>query len=210
MLLNYDQVVKSDNTTLLVFLIDKSSSMKKWEEQVSSEFEDIKGFLNGIEDSSVVLILRADFSGNYEEKDVCKPSDFSSSYITGGKSILYYSICRITESLLFPNEGYIKKAQNSGYNLKTIFFTITDGKDEGSKESGYYLNEAQNAIRYLKQNNVETHLLLFGHRNKEILSLGYEHIHKFKRDSKGLTDMFDTIKQCSKSMIEGIDLFSNV
>ncbi len=210
MLLNYKDLIKSDNATLLVFLIDKSSSMKKREAQVSDEFEDIKQFLNSMEDNAVILILRADFSGSYKEYDVCKPSDFKSEYKTGGKSILYYSICRITESLLFPNEGYLRKALDSGYNLKTIFFTISDGKDEGSEESGYYFDEASNAISLLKKNGVETHLLLFGHRNKEIMELGYDHVHRFKRNSSGLSDMFETIKQCSKSMIEGIDLYANV
>ena len=210
MSINYESLITSDRATFIVFLVDSSLSMKKYLKNVSDEFKSAKSFFISLEDRSVILILRADFSGSYRERKICRPNDFQTDFSAEGKSILYYSICRIAESLLFPNEGYLVKAEDAGFNIRTILFTISDGKDEGSKKSGYYFNEAKEALSCLKEKNVETHLLLFGSDDNESLKLGFDHVHSFSKDNEGLSNMFETIKSCSKDIVDNINFFEEV
>ena len=204
MLIDLNKIITSDNPNLIILVIDSSSSMAKWKNSILKELESSKDFFVKMEDENSILILRADFSGSYKEKEIAKPSEFDTSFSTGGKSILYYSICRIRESLLYPNEGYISKMINNSYNPKVTLFLISDGKDEGSEGSGYYLDEASEAITDLNKNNVDTHILLFGNKDpKAVEQLGFKHVHKFTQNTQGIVTMFDTIKECSKKRIIG-------
>lgn len=205
MLINLSEFITSDNPNLIVILIDSSSSMKRWSNIIPKELENLQAFFIKLEEENSILILRADFSGEYKERDIAEPSNFDTTFSAGGKSVLYYSICRIRESLLYPEDGYINKMLSNSYNPNVTLFLISDGKDEGSEGSGYYFAEAYDAIKDLNENSVDTHILLFGNNTQEdtVRELGFKHIHHFDQNKQGITTMFDTIKECSKNRIVG-------
>lgn len=215
MLFDFSKLLTRDNPNMIVLLCDSSSSMSPFRNVVSNELKTTKDYFAKLEEDNTILILRADFSGSYKERKVVAPNDLDTSFNTGGKSILYYALCRIRESLLFPekgDEGYVVKMLNDNYSPNVILFVISDGKDEGSDGSGYDFNEAYEAVEDLNLNNVDTHFLLFGKENEDIPHrLGFKHIHLFDKNKSGIVSMFDTIKECSRSKIIDTDQwFSNV
>lgn len=215
MLFDFSKLLTRDNPNMVVILCDSSSSMSPYRNVVSNELKNTKDFFVSLEEDNTILILRADFSGSYKENKVVTPCDLDTSFKTGGKSILYYAICRIRESLLFPekgDEGYMVKMQNDNYLPNVILFVISDGKDEGSVGSGYDFDEAYEAIEDLNKNNVDTHFLLFGKGNEDIPErLGFKHTHTFDKNSSGIVSMFDTLKECSRSkIVDSNQWFSNV
>lgn len=202
MLIDFKKIINGDSPHLIVFLIDSSSSMKKWEKKLIAELNNLKIFFKSFE--SVILLLRADFSGSYFEREIAKVDDFDTRFIAKGKSIFYYALCRIRESLLFPEDGYIHKLNSMGYNIETTLFVISDGYDEGSEGSGYCFDEAKEAINDLNNNNVDTHILLFGNDSpKAGNELCFKNVYCFEDNTIGLKNMFSRIKQCSQSKITG-------
>lgn len=205
MLIDLSKIITTDNPNLIVILLDSSSSMKKWTNTIATELENLKEFFIKLGEENSILILRANFSGSYKEEEIVEPINFDTTFFAEGKSILYYSICRIRESLLYPDEGYISKLLSNSYNPNVTLFVISDGKDEGSEGSGYYFDEANEAIKDLNENNVDTHILLFGNSeaNNTFQKIDFKHIHNFNQSREGIMTMFDTIKGCSKSKIVG-------
>ena len=192
--------LSSSKPTVVFFLFDKSSSMKPYKSDVEENIKWFRDSLKKEDETNVLFIIRADFSGSYAEDDMVEIDNLRLDYMPQGKSILYYAICRMHESLTYPNEGYISVMENLGYsNPNIIIFILTDGVDEGSEGSGYGFDEAKECLASLnKLDNINTYCLLFGNQGKQVMQDIGLNVVEFKRNKDGLKELFNFASEKSQ------------
>lgn len=186
----------SDRRTVIRMLIDSSSSMYKYEEDIVKGLELFRDRVKNFQNSKEILVGKTLFNNSSYTDGYKSIEDFQINYNTYGGTALYDAIIEAKEGLTNEqNNGYIDILKQNGCRTKGILIIISDGLDENSIHKK---EDAKDAIRYLIGNEIGVGFFVFA--KSEIarlaleLGISYDNIRILREvDQASIIRMFELV-----------------
>ena len=202
-----DLEISVSSPNLILLLIDSSGSMLGYKEKMAFELKKFKDKMTAMDESSIVIISRWDFSEKIYASDFDKIENFPIDYYADGGTRLYETIICAKEALLGTSEeeGAIEILQNQGYDPKVAIIVFSDGEDS---DNMYNLERAAAAaVSEMNDNDIVTAFVCFGDSSRKVAKkLNFRNI-----DTKyDLEEAFDAISSsCIRQSMSAVSLTDN-
>ena len=135
--------LNSSRQTVFLCLIDRSSSMQKFEKVMQGALFRFKQKLLNSPEADEIIVNKIGFNGYIGMNEFTSPEDMSTDYTADGGTALYDAICYGKERLT----RYLEELRMHGISAKGIMVVFSDGEDLHSDKT---CDEAREAIRQLQ------------------------------------------------------------
>jgi len=202
-----DLEISVSSPNLILLLIDSSGSMLGYKEKMAFELKKFKDKMTAMDESSIVIISRWDFSEKIYASDFDKIENFPIDYYADGGTRLYETIICAKEALLGTreNEGAIEILQNQGYYPEVAIIVFSDGEDSDNMHN--LERAAAAAVSKMNDNYIATAFVCFGDSSRKVAKkLNFKNI-----DTKyDLEEAFDAISSfCIRQLMSFVSLTDN-
>ncbi|MBN1252750.1 MAG: VWA domain-containing protein [Bacteroidales bacterium] len=207
--------IEVDETINAVFIIDTSSSVYQYVNELNYAFNDFTESMQKSHIADKLFVSVIEFNNKINVVNGFMPissiqnMDFSKKL--GGATALYDAVYHGLNNAL----DYRENLENSGVKTKTMVFVITDGEDNSSKNSA---NSVKNIIKKIKADELSAFsftTILFGlgdeaNFEKARIDMGIEHLAKIGTSGAEIKKMIGFISQSISSVSAGQPTFAPV
>lgn len=185
---NFDPAdLDTDNTINITFVIDVSPSIENYEDPLNEMF---RGFLENVQKSHAadnVLVKIVRFSEKVEELNAFQPIKSIGlnqyEFRASGRSTALFAAVKTS---IEKSIEYRETLENSGVNVKSLVFIITDGEDMASRSMGVDAADVKKILvdfKKAEKNAFSFETIMFGVGNaanfkKAQEDMGIEHLFK--------------------------------
>ena len=155
--IDMDRDLKSENTTVIHFLVDESYSLKDVEDIVEGELGDVKEAIKGSKVRNEVVVAKTTFADYiHYGAGYTLIEDFDTNYLAEGESTrLFDAIVEVQKGL----SAYTEELLDRDHPTRAILIIMTDGRDN---DSNCQIREARQAIMNLYQEETAIYFIEFG------------------------------------------------
>ncbi len=197
--------LESDRQTILAWYIDKSGSMRVFENIMPSCIDIVLNAIKNSKSEDEFLISLTQFNEEVNRSGYKMVKDIDNSYHASGMTALYNAIVAAQLSLVTKNkDGYIDDLKKNCITTKGIFIIMTDGKNEfypfRPDVPNFKAKDAREAVEYMNKREIITVYIAFSKEAHGIgKDLGFQNVLEAdKLDEKSLRNIFSI---ASKSII---------
>lgn len=147
--------IESPVVLLMGFLIDRSSSMQKFEQTMQDCLPHYKNAICESKQADEMLVSKTLFGSDIEVGGYVAPKDFNVDYSAYGCTKLYDVIIDHRQRLL----KYMDQLRTNGTNVRAAIAILSDGEDVGSTHS---LSDARKAVEDMISKEITVAFIAFG------------------------------------------------